>query len=151
MDPLHVHVGRETPIHLHVTDGKKRLSAKAAKISKSFSEMSAGRPSLRAQESLNKPTRLTWNSPSHTLQIQTPNRLSIRTPDGGTGPALQLSELSGTGGVKGNTTELILETQEGGLTQEQLIDAKNRIRALESEVCRIVNYSAYLSCDWLLG
>ena len=140
MDPLHVHVGRETPIHLHVTDGKKRLSAKAAKISKSFSEMSAGRPSLRAQESLNKPTRLTWNSPTHTLQIQTPNRLSIRTPEGGTGAALQLSELGGScGGVKGKTTELILETHEGGLTQEQLVDAKNRIRELESEVCIIVN------------
>ena len=100
--------------------------------------MSAGRPSLRAQESLSKPTRLTWNSPTHTLQIQTPNRLSIRTPEGGAGPALQLSEL-GSGSVKGKTTELILETPDGGLTQEQLVDAKNRIRALESEVCMVVN------------
>ncbi|KAI6656359.1 Outer dense fiber protein 2-like [Oopsacas minuta] len=133
MDPLHVHVGKDTPIHLHVTDAKKKLSAKAAKISKSFSEMSAGRPSLRAQESLNKPTRLTWNSPTHTLQIQTPNRFSIRTPDGA-GPSLELSELTGSGGVKGKTTELILETPETGGTHEQLIDAKNRIKELESEV-----------------
>ena len=127
-----MHVGRETPIHLHLTDNKRKLSAKAAKISKSFSEMSAGRPSLRAQESLNKPTRLTWNSPTHTLQIQTPSRVSIRTPETGTGPGLELSELgTGTGG---KTTELILETPDVTRTKEQLTDAKNRIRELESEV-----------------
>ena len=131
MDPLHVHVGRETPIHLHVTDTKRKLSAKAAKISKSFSEMSAGRPSLRAQESLSKPTRLTWNSPTHTLQIQTPSRLSIRTPESGMGP-LELSELGTV--TSGKTTELILETPDVTRTKEQLTDAKNRIRELESEV-----------------
>ena len=130
MDPLHVHVGRETPIHLHVTDNRRKLSAKAAKISKSFSEMSAGRPSLRAQESLSKPTRLTWNSPSHTLQIQTPSRLSIRTPESATGPGLELSDL----GTAGKTTELIFETPDVARTKEQLTDAKNRIMELQSEV-----------------
>ena len=153
MDPLHVHVARETPIHLHVSDSKKKLSAKAAKISKSFSEMSAGRPSLRAQESLNKPTKLTWNSPSHTLQIQTPSRLSIRTPDTGPGAGLELSDLGVSSG-RSKTTELILESTDETRTKEQLSDARNRIKELESEVSRQIYLSklyCYFTYLWLLG